>query len=93
MRGSRRSAEGKRPGMDDTGTDANEALTCPECGDTFPTREELDRHEHAMPLAWERGSSSFDCPICGTRFDEADELVTHQATAHPGEDAPAEGTR
>ena len=78
--------------MDGTGTDTNETFTCPECGDTFPTREELDRHEHAMPLAWERGSSSFDCPICGARFEEADELVTHQATAHPGEDAPSDGT-
>ena len=68
--------------MDDETT-----LTCPECGDTFPTRGELEQHEHAMPLAWERGSTSFPCPICGVAFDEADELITHQATAHPGQDA------
>jgi len=78
--------------MDET-TDDAALLTCPECGDTFPTREELDRHDHVMPLAWERGSSSFDCPICGARFDEADQLVTHQASAHPGERAPEMGER
>jgi uncharacterized C2H2 Zn-finger protein len=71
--------------MDESGTD--DPLTCPECGDTFASREELEQHEHAMPLAWERGSTNFDCPICGARFDEAEQLVNHQATAHPGEDA------
>jgi predicted RNA-binding Zn-ribbon protein involved in translation (DUF1610 family) len=69
-------------------TDEQTTFTCPECGDAFPTREELDRHEHAMPLAWERGATPFQCPMCGIGFDEADELVTHQATAHPGENAP-----
>jgi hypothetical protein len=75
---------------DDTEADM---LTCPECGDTFPTREELDAHQHAVPLAWERGSSSFDCPLCGARFDEAEELLTHQGSAHPGERASQEGER
>jgi uncharacterized C2H2 Zn-finger protein len=66
----------------------DETFTCPECGDTFPTSEELEQHEHAMPLAWEHGSTPFRCPICGSGFDEAEELVTHEATAHPDQDAP-----
>ena len=82
---------GKRSRMDETND--TDLLTCPQCGDTFPSREELERHEHAVPLAWERGSSNFDCPICGARFDEAEELLTHQGSAHPGEDAPEEGIR
>lgn len=59
-----------------------EPLTCPECGDTFETREELDAHSHSMPLAWERGSTPFTCPDCGVSFDETDELLTHQAAVH-----------
>lgn len=75
------------------GATETDPLTCPECGDTFPSRDELARHEHTMPLAWERGSSNFDCPFCGARFDEADELLTHQTSAHPGEHAEEEGIR
>jgi uncharacterized C2H2 Zn-finger protein len=75
---------------DDT---ASDVLTCPECGDTFTTRHELDAHEHAVPLAWERGSSNFDCPTCGARFDEAEEFLTHQSSAHPAERAPEGGAR
>lgn len=62
----------------------SEALTCPECGDVFPSTSELDAHTHSMPLAWERGSSPFECPECGIAFDEADEFLTHQSTAHAG---------
>lgn len=68
-------------------------LTCPVCGDTFPSTEELSAHSHTMPLAWERGSSAFDCPTCGVAFDEADELLTHQASAHQqGEMRPGSRT-
>ena len=61
----------------------DKTLTCPECGDVFPTREELEAHDHSMPLAWEHGSTPFECPSCGVRFDEADQLINHQAATHP----------
>jgi len=61
----------------------NEVFTCSQCGDSFSTAEELAEHRHAMPLAWERGSSPFACDVCGVAFDEADELVTHRGEAHP----------
>ena len=62
-----------------------ETFTCSGCGDTFPSRVELDAHSHSMPLAWERGSTPFECGECGISFDEADELITHQASAHAGD--------
>lgn len=65
-----------------TNSDPAGPLTCPDCGDTFPSSEELSAHSHTMPLAWERGSTPFECPICGVAFDEADEMLTHQAAAH-----------
>lgn len=58
-------------------------LTCPVCGDVFPSAEELLSHTHDQPLAWERGSSPFECPTCGVTFDEMDQLVTHQSQTHP----------
>jgi uncharacterized C2H2 Zn-finger protein len=63
-------------------TQTDEPITCPECGDTFPTRAEFEQHEHAQPLAWEHATVNFPCEECGAAFDEADELITHQATAH-----------
>ncbi|HEX6131493.1 MAG TPA: C2H2-type zinc finger protein [Actinomycetota bacterium] len=77
-----RRSDGYRTHMEETGA----TYTCPECGDTFPSAEELEAHDHTMPLAWERGTSNFECPTCGARYDEAADLITHQATTHPSDE-------
>ncbi len=54
-------------------------FTCPICGATFSTQEELNAHiaaAHPAPLA-------YGCPYCDQSFATLKELIDHVAAAHP----------
>ncbi len=55
-----------------------EVYTCPICGATFSTQEELNAHiaaTHPTPLA-------YGCPYCDQSFATLKELIDHVAAAH-----------
>jgi predicted RNA-binding Zn-ribbon protein involved in translation (DUF1610 family) len=55
------------------------AVMCPTCGEALETDEEMDAHDHEIPLALRHGGAGFNCPICGAEFDSAEGLVEHEA--------------
>jgi predicted RNA-binding Zn-ribbon protein involved in translation (DUF1610 family) len=62
------------------------AVKCPVCGEVLETEEEMDAHDHEIPLALRNAGAGFTCPICGEEFDSAEHLVEHEATHVKGEE-------
>jgi C4-type Zn-finger protein len=56
------------------------AARCPVCGEVLETEEEMDAHDHEIPLELRNAGAGFSCPICGAEFDTAEHLVEHEAT-------------
>jgi uncharacterized C2H2 Zn-finger protein len=57
-------------------------VSCPVCGDTFETDDQLAEHDHEMPIPWRDTGAGFECPGCGAMFDQQEDLVAHQAAGH-----------
>ena len=62
-------------------------VRCPVCGEELETDEEMDEHDHEIPVALRHAGPGFPCPICGRSFDAEEHLVEHMAQ-HAG--APSE---
>ena len=57
------------------------SFSCPTCGASFGSKEELMRHGAAhMPS---KAAQEYNCPACGTAFATQRELMDHKAKAHP----------
>jgi uncharacterized C2H2 Zn-finger protein len=57
-------------------------VTCPVCGEVLETREQVEAHDHEVPIPWEHAGAGVECPICGRLFDSEEDLVEHQAKDH-----------
>ena len=65
-------------------------VRCLVCGEELETDEEMDAHDHEIPVALRNAGSGFPCPICGGSFDAEEHLVEHMALEHAGAEAPGE---
>ena len=64
-------------------------VRCPVCGEELETDEEMDAHDHEIPVAMRHAGPGFPCPICGRSFDAEEHLVEHMAQ-HAGAEAPGD---
>jgi DNA-directed RNA polymerase subunit RPC12/RpoP len=55
---------------------AQNQYTCEECGATFNTEAELERHNRTM-------HSQYKCEVCGATFSSESELDAHNRNMHP----------
>jgi uncharacterized protein with PIN domain len=57
-------------------------VRCPVCAEELETAEDMDAHEHEIPVALRNAGSGFACPSCGRSFDGEEHLVEHMAREH-----------
>ena len=55
---------------------AQNQYKCEECGATFQSQADLERHNRTV-------HSQFRCDVCGETFDSENELETHNRITHP----------
>jgi uncharacterized protein with PIN domain len=66
-------------------------VRCPVCGEELETVEDIDAHDHEIPLALRKAGPGFPCPMCGRWFDAEEHLVEHMGREHEaGAAAPGE---
>lgn len=57
-------------------------VTSPICGDELEGRDQIEGHDHEMPMPLEDAGAGFACPSCGRSFHSEEDLVAHQGAGH-----------